>query len=48
MKRVYRFEGIDCACCAQKLEDKIAGVEGVISASVNFSRKHQRGGGEGS
>ena len=36
MKRVYRFEGIDCACCAQKLEDKIAGVEGVISASVNF------------
>ncbi len=36
MKRVYKFEGIDCAVCAKKIEDKIAAIEGVISASVNF------------
>lgn len=36
MKRVYKFDGIDCALCAQKLEDKIKAIEGVSAASVNF------------
>ncbi len=36
MRRVYRFEGIDCANCAAKLEEKLAALEGVSSASVNF------------
>ena len=36
MKRVYKFEGIDCACCAGKLEEEIKALDGVKTASVNF------------
>ncbi len=36
MKKVIKLSYIDCANCAAKLERKIASVEGVNSASINF------------
>lgn len=36
MKRVYKLEGLDCADCAAKLEKKIAAIEGITSANINF------------
>lgn len=36
MRKIYKFEGIDCANCAAKLEEKIKEIEGVTNASVNF------------
>lgn len=36
MKKVFRLEDLDCAHCAQKIENGIAKIEGVISVSVNF------------
>lgn len=35
MKKVYSIE-IDCAVCAQKCEEAIKKIDGVISVSVNF------------
>lgn len=35
MKKKYAIE-VDCANCAQKVEDAINKVEGVISATVSF------------
>ena len=36
MKRVYKLEGLDCADCAAKLERKLASIEGITSANINF------------
>lgn len=36
MKRVYKLEGLDCADCAAKLERKLAAIEGIASANINF------------
>ncbi len=36
MKRVYKLEGLDCADCAAKLERKLAAIEGITSANINF------------
>lgn len=36
MKKRFKLDEIDCANCAQKLEDAIKKVDGVKSASVNF------------
>lgn len=36
-KTVFCVEGMDCADCAAKLEKRIAGMNGVKKASVNFS-----------
>lgn len=36
MKRVYKLEGLDCADCAAKLEKKLAAIEGITSANINF------------
>lgn len=36
MKRVYKLEGLDCADCAAKLERKLAAIEGIKSANINF------------
>ena len=33
----YILEGLDCANCAKKIEDKIASTEGYKDVSVNFS-----------
>ena len=35
MKKTYRIE-VDCANCANKLEQTVAKTEGVASATVNF------------
>ena len=36
MKRGYKLEGLDCADCAAKLERKLAAIEGITSANINF------------
>lgn len=36
MKRVYKLEGLDCADCAAKLERKLAAIDGITSANINF------------
>lgn len=36
MKKKLRLEGLDCAACAAELEEEIAEIEGVSSASVAF------------
>ena len=36
MKKVFRLEDLDCAHCAQKMEDGIKKLDGVIDAKVNF------------
>lgn len=36
MRKSYKLDEIDCANCARELEEKICGVAGVKSASVNF------------
>lgn len=36
MKKTFKLENLDCANCAAKMEDKIKGIDGVISASVSF------------
>ena len=35
MKKVYKIE-VDCAVCANKIQDAICKLEGVNSATVNF------------
>jgi len=36
MKKVYSLEGIDCANCAAKIENKINKVKGIDEATLNF------------
>ena len=36
MRKSFRLDEIDCAVCAQKLQDAIAGLDGVDAVSVNF------------
>ena len=36
MKKVCRLDGLDCASCAAKIENAVAKLPGVSSASVNF------------
>ncbi len=36
MKKVFKVEGLDCANCAAKMEEKINKLDGVKSASVSF------------
>lgn len=36
MKKKLQLEGLDCAACAAELEEEIAEIEGVLSASVAF------------
>ena len=36
MKRVYKLEGLDCAHCAAKIEEKVSKLEGITSANINF------------
>lgn len=39
VKRQWELEGLDCANCAMKIEDKVKKIEGVSSCSVNFVTK---------
>lgn len=36
MKKIYSLEDLDCANCAQKMQDAICKIDGVNSASVSF------------
>ena len=36
MKKVFRLEGLDCAHCAAKIEERVSKVEGVKSVVINF------------
>ena len=36
MKKVFKLEDLDCAHCAQKMEDGIKKLDGVKDARVNF------------
>ena len=36
MKKVYSIEGIDCANCAAKIEDKINKIIEIDEANLNF------------
>ncbi len=36
MKKIFLLQGVDCAACAAKLEQKIAKLDGVDSAVFNF------------
>lgn len=36
MKKRFDLEDLDCAVCAQKMEDAIKKIEGVEDAGVNF------------
>nr|WP_328804626.1 heavy metal translocating P-type ATPase [Paenibacillus apii] len=39
VKRQWILEGLDCANCAMKIENKVSKMEGVASCSVNFATK---------
>ncbi len=36
MKKVFKLEGLNCAHCAAKIEEKVAKLEGVKSVAINF------------
>lgn len=36
MKRTFLLEDLDCAHCAQKIEDKVAKIDGVSNCKVTF------------
>ena len=36
MKKNYKLQDLDCAVCAQKMEDGINKIKGVKSATVSF------------
>ena len=36
MKKVYSIEGIDCANCAAKIEDKINKIKEIEEVNLNF------------
>ena len=36
MKKVFRLEGLDCAHCAAKIEERVTKLEGVKSVVINF------------
>lgn len=36
MKKKFKLQDLDCANCAQKMEDAIKKIEGVNDASVSF------------
>lgn len=36
MKKKFKMENLDCAHCAQKMEDAIKKIDGVTDASVSF------------
>ena len=38
MKKVFRLEGLDCAHCAAKIEERVSKLEGVKSVVINFMK----------
>lgn len=39
VKKEFILEGLDCANCAAKIEDRVGKIQGVVSASMNFATK---------
>ena len=37
MKKIFRLEGLACAGCATKIQDEVSKLDGVNSATVNFT-----------
>ena len=35
-KNIYKLDNIDCAACANKIEDGVNNLEGVFSSNINF------------
>lgn len=36
MKKTFKLEGLNCACCTSKIETAVKALDGVSFASVNF------------
>ena len=36
MKKVFKLDGLDCAHCEAKIEEKVSKLEGVKSVVINF------------
>ena len=36
MKSKFKIEGLDCANCANELENKLGKIEGIENVSINF------------
>ena len=36
MKKIFKIQGLDCANCALKIENKIRGLENINDVSINF------------
>ena len=36
MKKTFKLNGLDCANCATKIQDRISKLEGVNNATLNF------------
>ena len=36
MRKIFKIETLDCANCANKIEEKIKKLDGVNDASINF------------
>lgn len=36
MKKIYKLDGLDCAHCAGKMEERISKLDGVKSVVINF------------
>ena len=36
MKKVFKLEGLNCAHCAAKIEERVSKLEGVKSVVINF------------
>ena len=36
MKKIIKMSGLDCSCCAAKIEDAVRALEGVKAAGINF------------
>ena len=36
MKKMFKLEGLDCAHCAAKIEERVSKLEGVKSVVINF------------
>ena len=36
MRKMYKFENVDCAHCAQKIQDSIKKIDGVRDCVLNF------------
>ena len=47
-KKEFILDGLDCANCAMKIEDRVSRIEGIDSCTVNFARKSMTVTAEGS